>query len=159
MLAFALPVQAQTNGFVENQGQWPEEVLFLARLPGQNVWVTREVLVYDFYEVEEKPHERENGPMFARGDLEREVRGHVVELRFDGRAPGTALRAMPGRALSTRLNYFIGNDPVRQASNVPVYEEVTLEGVYEGVDLRLGSQPGTLTLTFATDDATRLAPV
>lgn len=38
--------------FIENKGQWPSEVLFLARLGGMEVWITKWGVSYDFYRIE-----------------------------------------------------------------------------------------------------------
>jgi hypothetical protein len=161
LLAIIPTARAQlVGGFVENRGQWPDEVLYMAQLPGQTVWVTREALVYDFYEAQGR--ERTADPDDPLGRHERNVnaaprvRGHVVELRFDGGSPGVA-RA--GRALTTRLNYFLGNDPTRHATHVAVVDEVTLDGLYDGVALRLRPVADVLALTFEADDPARLARV
>lgn len=37
---------ASLNGFVENRGQWPDEVLFFARLSGVGATVLRDTLVF-----------------------------------------------------------------------------------------------------------------
>src|SRR5690606_32778269 len=77
------------------------------------------------------PHER---PEAVR-------RGHVVAMRFEG---GRARRAVGHGRRAAYHNYFLGSDPARWASRVPLYEEVVLEGLYDGVDLRLYEEEGRL---------------
>ena len=162
LLAFVPTVQAQlVSGFIENRGQWPDEVLYMARLSEQTVWVTREGIVYDFFEVEPTNVVSLAGTPPRRGierpaDAEGHARGHVVALRFEGRSAGTV---RPGMTLPTRLNYFLGNDAKRHARNVSVVEDVLLEGLYDGVALRLQPAEGMLNLTFETADPQRLAQI
>ena len=37
--------------------------------------------------------------------------------------------------LAGKSNYFIGNDPAKWHTNVPIYAKVKYEGVYSGIDL------------------------
>lgn len=171
LLLTAYPAVGQThqgvtggNGFIENQGQWAAEVLFMTPVEGGRAWVTRTGIVYDFFEVErgESPPNGPDGstdvglPGPRRAEEPNDVRGHVVRLSFER---GEAQAVQPEDALTTRLNYFLGNDPARHASNVPVYEAVTLRGLYAGVDLQLISEAGGFRLSFQTDDAAALVAV
>ena len=36
------------NYFIENKGQWPDEVKFLAKINGLNAWITDKFIVYFF---------------------------------------------------------------------------------------------------------------
>ena len=121
-------VRAEGATFIENLGQWPDGVTFLARLPGVDVWVTSTGLLYDFYEREP-----------ARSAEGR--RGRVVEARFVG---GQAKRVEGLRPQSAYHNYLLGNDPSQWATRVPLYDEVVLREVYDGVSLRLYADGGVL---------------
>ena len=41
--------------FIENKGQWPEEVLYVTRIGGLDAWITNNGVLYDFYKLEEEP--------------------------------------------------------------------------------------------------------
>ena len=41
--------------FIENKGQWPSDVLYLARLGGLDVWITKYGVNYNFFKLEEIP--------------------------------------------------------------------------------------------------------
>jgi len=41
--------------FIENKGQWPEAVLFLARMGGLDFWITREGMNLNFFQRREVP--------------------------------------------------------------------------------------------------------
>ena len=136
-----LPAEQVT--FIENRGQWPDEVAFLAQLGGVNVWITDAGLIYDFYEF--TPAADGTRPEANRSDdEEREAmwrRGHVVRVQFEG---AQAPRAEGRGQRSTYHNYFLGNDPARWASHVALYDEVTLHDLYDGVSLRLYADGGIL---------------
>ena len=169
----ASPVLAQVvQGVIPNQGQWPSEVVLQAPLDGGTLWVTRTALVYDFVEEAASSEEPSEGPRrFDRdrrqqaGDAREEQplrRRHVVRVRFDG-ATGTSPARLAGEGASlTRLNYFIGNDPARHATGVPVYEAAVVPEVYPGVALRIeaGSGRGGATrLRFESEGAEPLAAI
>lgn len=139
---------ASPAAFVENRGQWPDDVRYLARLGGLNAWITTAGVTYDVHITERtdaEPGDRRmrRGP--ERPDDEREAvrrRGHVLQMRFlGGRAPETI---RTGTRQPGVHNYFLGDDPSRWARNVPLYDEVTAVGVYEGVDARYYFDAGSV---------------
>ncbi len=138
---FGLPAEGLV--FVENRGQWPSEVRYLAQLSGANVWVTTGGLVYDLYRVT-RPPEQPGAPQEAsaareQADLRRQ--GHVVRVRFGSGGP----RRAEGRERRAGFfNYLLGARPERWATRVPGYAEVVLSGVGEGVALRLRERDGVL---------------
>jgi hypothetical protein len=40
--------------FIENKGQWDDEVLFFARQGGLNIWITKFGLTYDYFKIPPK---------------------------------------------------------------------------------------------------------
>ena len=44
--------QTKGNYFIENKGQWPEEVKYLAQVGAMNAWITNDGVVYDYYLVD-----------------------------------------------------------------------------------------------------------
>jgi hypothetical protein len=129
--------------FVENRGQWDDEVLFLARFGGAALWITRDALIYDFYVVERGKQDALVAP--TPGVPPRESveamrrRGHVVAMRFEG---ARARRATGHGRRAAYHSYFLGGDPSRWAAGVSLYDEVILEGLYPGVALRLYADGG-----------------
>jgi hypothetical protein len=125
LVAIVLPSMAQQSTprraplFVENRGQWDARARYLARLPGVDAWVTDAGITYDVY----------------RADSSSRGSGHVVAMRFVG-TEGRA-RAHSEHRLAGHHNYFIGNDPKRWASRVPLYDEVAIERLHEGIDARI----------------------
>ncbi len=126
--------------FIENKGQWPEEVLYLTRMGGLDVWITRDGAVYDFYRIEETSDRSETGAADAPiDDMARfsDARryGHVVRLRLKG-ARTEDITAAGQDPQPGYYNYFIGNDPSKWASFVGLYRAAVVRDVYAGIDVR-----------------------
>lgn len=98
--------------FVENLGQWSNDVLYAYRGSGREVVVKNDGVLFDFY----------NKTNDARI-------GHVVKMKFstigdfEGRSP-----------LGYKTNFLLGNDPDGRVSGANSYENVILSGVAEGID-------------------------
>lgn len=129
--------RADRQFFIENKGQWPAEVLFLTRTGGLDAWLTTHGVVYDFYQLRETEGnaETQTRPLpdpHTRPEMERF--GHVVRTQLLGSNPAP----QPQGAAPTEgyYNYFIGNDEARWASNVALYKEAWVRGVYRGIDTR-----------------------
>jgi hypothetical protein len=133
------------TAFVQNLGQWPENVLFRADAGGVIVWITRSGLIYQFNRPIEPieaapgaitdtlPEGSEAGVLNARRDP---FETSLIKADFVGAnlAPDVAAEG----PLDYRCNYIIGNDPNRWRTDVPTYRSVTLRNIYSGVDLHIG---------------------
>ncbi len=137
--------------YIENRGQWTSEVQFMTQLRGMNVWLTNKGLKYDVYtsrpatatEVNQEKSRLRKISKSAVNKLNSgtAVRrsGQVIEMELVG---ASAVR-MTGidRQVSYR-NYFIGKNPSKWQSNVPVYSKLRGEEVYPGVDVIYSFQEG-----------------
>lgn len=122
------------GAFIENRGQWPDKVKFLAKFNGYNAWITQNGIVYDFYQRE----------IINNGDPEKiafSKKGHVVKVSAN---EAENISFQPNSAYIFKHNYFIGSDPSKWASNCKVYKSVTIKNVFEGVNARLYSEKGSL---------------
>jgi hypothetical protein len=135
---------AGLTGFVENRGQWDDEVLFFARRHGVEVTVTRDALAFRpvpvlpeaWRDVREQrlDAERMHGPWLADpGGAEVRVESPApLVLRLPGDA---RCRVVEGLApLPTKHHFLVG---ARHATGALGYERVALRDVIEGVDVVL----------------------
>ena len=122
--------------FEANNGQTSDQVKFLSRGQGYTLFLTRNaetVLVLSTSSQKEiserspntrpvkfKPR-RESTPPWV-------VRMNLVNADLSSQAEG--LEELPGKA-----NYFVGNDPAKWRTNVPLFSRVQYRNVYPGVDL------------------------
>jgi hypothetical protein len=130
--------------FIENKGQWPDEVRFLSKKSGTNTWITNEGIVYDYYILEKYEIKRED--FFSEFEYEAadsvRRKGHIVRMTFDG---GYFSKDISGyKKVETYYNYFLGNDASKWARYVPAYEEVRISEVYNGIAALLYYDNGSM---------------
>jgi gliding motility-associated-like protein len=120
--------------FTRNKGQWPQQVLYRANIPGGVLFVEHNALTYVLHSGGDL-HDHGRAP-----DHEHEpLRMHAYRVTFEGAAGGTG----EGRFVQPHYeNFFIGNDPAKWGTGCAVYGEVWVRGLYPGVDLRLDGRNG-----------------
>jgi hypothetical protein len=67
--------------FIENKGQWHPDVLYLTRMGGLDVWITKYGVNYTFYKIEKSTTDRQVEHMPRKFDHEMEnttLLGHRV---------------------------------------------------------------------------------
>ena len=126
--------------FEANQGQSDPQVRFTSRGNGYALFLTDKeaVLALTKRDATDKKLDRKAGlgkPSLspakdARLNL---AKTDVVRMELAGASDG--LRVSGAEQLPGRANYFIGNDPAKWHSNIPIYGKVRYSGVYPGVDL------------------------
>ncbi len=142
---------AEAPAFIENRGQWNPAARYLARLGGMDAWVTDDGIVYDFHHTPSRNAPRDvKAAVLAsvmaasdgRPDSTRGRSGHVVRMRFVG-AGGRAVSSDADRR-ETYHNYFYGNDRSKWITRVPLFDEVRLNRLYDGIDARIMFEKGSL---------------
>lgn len=132
--------------FIENKGQWHDDVLFLCRMGGLDAWITKYGVNYNFYKVERKDNhsfvcEKQNTSVDDKTIL-----GHRVLFELQG---GNLNPIPEGRHKQEGYhNYFIGNNPSKHATHVGLYKEVWVKNVYDGIDMRYYFDEGFLRFDF-----------
>jgi gliding motility-associated-like protein len=128
------PLRAQMPaGFIENRGQWPDEVLFRGSFGGGDVYLLRDGIKYVLYRPKGHhghDHGGEATPALRSGEPDP---AHAVLMRFAAARPDVRPEADGARAY--RCNFFRGSDPAQWASGVQVFDRVRYRGLYPGVDL------------------------
>ncbi|MGA1820128.1 MAG: fibronectin type III domain-containing protein [Thermoplasmatota archaeon] len=102
--------------YIENKGQWPEDIRYLAQTSFGFSAVASNGIRY--------------GLVGDDGDLN--VIGYTFIDALDPETIGM-------KQLSTVYNYFRGNDPSKWVSGARAYEEVLLDDIWPGIDMRLYS--------------------
>lgn len=121
------------HGFVANQGQWPEQVIARADLPGLRLFVEKDGLVWVAYRTE--------GCHGTPQGEDRHMEGHAWRSRFVG--SGVRTKGIEWRdSLTFRVNILIGNDSSRWGSDIVPVREIRVQEFYPGIDwvLRLGEE-------------------
>ena len=146
--------------FIENRGQVHKEASYYLKGRQGSIYFTSEGIVYDILSDAVLPLKATNYTKTRRLSftlkLERTNRG--VMLIGRGKLPGKA-------------NYFIGNDPKKWQTGIPMYKEVVYKDPYTGIDLKIygtnnqmeydfivspGANPKDIKMTFEGIDALSL---
>ncbi len=128
--------------FEKNDGQFAEEVRYLARSNGVSLGLTDEGPILRLggrpLRKPEKPGApRDPQPLAAKPNAKPEPVGvepmHELRMRVEGANPDAKLEA--GEALETKTNYFLGNDRSKWRTNVANFRRVTYREILPGIDL------------------------
>lgn len=131
--------------FVENKGQWQDNVRFRAQLLSGVMFAEQNCITYvilnneqlsTFYEAKTNPRIHCNGMIDAA----------AYKMHFVG---ASSQAGVLGReALSAYNNYYIGNDPKKWQNGVKKYHVLVYEALYEGIDLVFSQEEGHLKYQF-----------
>jgi len=120
------------HSFIENKGQWNDQVLFQSKFDGGNLWVQQKKMVFHLQDFSQMHEVHAN---FAEIKKPKENRQTVVHLNFIGANEVSNIEKQG--ATTNYYNYFLGNDKSKWASGVRGYSEAVMYDLYDGVDLKL----------------------
>lgn len=146
----AAPIVAESSIlFVENVGQFDARARFQVRGAGVALWLTEDALWLTVTE----PHPSSRlSDSVSQGEREG-VRAVHLRLSFVGANPRPRLEPFGRR--DVRVDYYLGNDPARWHTNVPVWSGVRYRDLYPGVDVEIAGEGDRWTWRVVTKDATR----
>src|SRR5579872_1046110 len=116
--------------FEANQGQVDSQVKFLFRGQGYTAFLTSGSMVLSLRPVNSVPIPRTRDVPTAIGPS---PASSTIQFRLSGAAKNPAVVGedqKPGK-----VNYFIGRDPAKWRTNVPIFGRVRYKNVYPGIDL------------------------
>ena len=130
--------------FEQNQGQTDGLVKYLARANGYTLFLTANEAVFSLSSKSASAHSIVDlrtashvvgtpQPGNTSQNSGNKISAAVVRMQFAGAnstAKISATDELPGKA-----NYFIGNDPRKWRSNVPLFGRINYQNVYPGVNL------------------------
>ena len=137
-----LPIQ-----FEANQGQVDEQVKFLARGKGYNLFLTPTESVMVLSRQEATVPASESSVTDPLLNMEpAPIKQSVVRMKLEGANPSPAIDGM--EQLPGIVNYFIGNDPAKWRTKIPTYAKVHYKDAYPGIDLAYYGNRGKLEYDF-----------
>ncbi len=125
--------------FTQNQGQWPDSILYRASAGGATMWFTPTGTYYQFTRRIPKADEgldllSHPRPLEKMGKRPDPVEISMVKAEFVGSNLNAS--AMGISEMEYKCNYFIGNEPDKWRTDVPNYEAIQYHEVYPGIDLK-----------------------
>lgn len=142
-------LSVDSTGFIPNLGQFPPEVLFIARQGNLTLWLTANSVWFSMVDsgvgngTEQSQQPRKFLP------LNTQSRVFHWKLAFDGSNPQANLVAEA--ELSPRFNYFTGNDPAGWATDVRAFSRLVYQDLYPALDLKISFEEGNLSWEFETN--------
>lgn len=119
---------AQIN-FIENKGQWEDNIKYRAEIPGGLLFLENGKLSYLF--AEQEPFKE----LHDKGKYDKPVQMHYFRVVFEGANPNPTYKN--ALTAETYYNFYLGNDPSKWATGVNAHGKVTVEELYPGIDLEI----------------------
>ncbi len=121
--------------FIENKGQWPEEVLYLTQMKGLNTWITTRGIQLELYKTEKNKENTSTISNYCQiENLEYKSIGQRINYDFVN--CNSKVIANGKMKQSAYKNFFVGNDQNKFTTNVTLYGQVIVNEIYDGIDIR-----------------------
>ncbi len=130
--------------FVENKGQWENNVLLKADLRGGWLFLEQGQLTYLFSENTTHGHHHHNKAKSAEPSEphHHDVRGHAYRTKWIGANSGATVTTE--ESFPAHSNFFIGNEKSKWQSKVKSWKKVTYQSLYPQIDFKIYSHGNTL---------------
>jgi len=138
--------------FIANQGQMDGTVLYYSSAPGKNIYLTTDSICFDLERPGANP--MYNEAAYTGSTTAQEYQRFAFSMTFEGakNIPDIICR----EKTESIFNYFTGNGPSAWRTNIPAYNEILYQNIYENIDLRLYGQEGAFTYDFIVHPGGRI---
>lgn len=126
--------------FVPNYGQFKKNVVFKLEHNAGNIYFEKNKVKFDLFE-RGKINAIRHGDTSFKNILE-----HVYESNFIG--CNENLKIIGNEKIDAFYNYFVGADSTKWKSNVPIYNKLKYQNIYDKIDLSYYSHGGKLKYDF-----------
>ena len=124
--------------FIENKGQWEQNIRFKADIPIGNLFIENNALTYLFVD-KEATHRLQHGEKISK------VSFQAVKVSFLGSNQNPEI--IKDQKSETYYNYFIGNT-TKWASNVNAFKKITLKNIYPYTNMEIISEGESIKINF-----------
>lgn len=132
--------------FIENKGQWHEDVYFKTSIPGGDLYVLKNKLKYVFYQGYPSHHQEDNAhhpaPALRMAALAPDLQNlsQAVEISFEGSNPRSEI--LGENATFNRIHFIKGSG--QAVKNISASGQVRIRNLYDGIDLLIYTQNDAL---------------
>ena len=141
----AVELNHQSITFIKNKGQWNSNVQYRSALGTGSVYLENNTFTYQQLDAEAIDHAHHHSGAEHNHD-DHLVNGHAWRVHFIGANETPRIIEMDKR--TEYHNYFLGNDPSKWTSNVPLFNTVEYDELYPGVDMKVYSHEGFFKYDF-----------
>jgi gliding motility-associated-like protein len=134
--------------YIENKGQWEENILYKANIPEGEVYLEDNKFTYnflDFKTIDSLHH-------LSHDKNEEDFLGNAIISSFSYKVQFLGANKNATKSSSNKLkeyyNYYIGNDKSKWKGNVRVYNIVEYTSLYDRIDLKVYSDNQFLKYDF-----------
>jgi gliding motility-associated-like protein len=128
--------------FVENKGQWPDQVLFKASLPSGSMWAEQGAFTFSFYNPQILEYLHPQGKPVPQNA---QFASHAYKINFVGSSTPEAQGEDPQ---GHYYNYYLGNDESSWASGCRAFRRCALDNIYDNIDLLIYSSTQSVKYDF-----------
>jgi len=135
--------------FVENKGQWNNEIKYKTNVRNGAMFITDKGFVYNYANAEEfkaLAEDHDNDHFSPEKKKDQIIHMHAYRVNFLGANKG--IRYTTAQKDKTYFNFFIGNDHSKWQSRVGLYGKITQGNVYNGIDVSIYSHKDGLEYDF-----------
>ncbi len=137
-------VLAQTPiEFIENKGQWDDWFRYRAETKGGDIFLEQDG--FRFVMADRTNNVRLDSFHHGKTMVNPSLRFHCYKLSFEG-AKKPSIKG--SKQQKVYYNYFLGNDSSHWKSNIHPYQSLDYNGLYEGIDMHVASEKGSLVYEF-----------
>lgn len=125
--------------FIENKGQWDDNVLFKSEFSSGNFYIENNRFNFIFYD-SEKLNElvgHHHKMSYYENHVDWNVKAHCLQMEWiGGNKPSNIISRGEQKEY---FNYYIGSDKNKWASKVKAFKGILLENIYEGISLDIST--------------------
>jgi len=149
LISFAQIIGQEHSGaytFIENKGQWPDQVNFKSDLRSGYLYLENDALLFDLYDPQ-------TVNKYIEGHYKKELRKeitsldwHAYKMTFENCNSNVSIQKE--HKTEAYYNYFLGNNPENWGSKAYGYDQITYSNIYTGIDFKMYSQLFNLKYDF-----------
>ncbi|HET6243127.1 MAG: gliding motility-associated C-terminal domain-containing protein [Bacteroidetes bacterium] len=135
--------------FIENKNQWNKNVQYKADIPGGFLYLEKNGFTLDFIDHQTFTNLRghgHNSKLKSDATIAEAIKAHCIKTSFINSNSIVTLTGIENT--QNYYNYFLGNDKAKWAGNVPGYNKILYNDIYNHIDLIVYSTQANLKYDF-----------
>lgn len=126
--------------FIENKGQWANNILYQATIPNGKLFLEKDGIMFLLYNPEDvsRNHDIHHGLINNPTVEDYLINCHAYKMFFKNGNPNVTTTTLDKK--TDYVNYYIGNDHSKWASKVGKFGEIIYENIYPNIDFKIYSQ-------------------